>query len=224
MNYFEISLLLPQSIAKWQSADGRTGAFGSGVLAVAVATPCTAPFMGVAVGYGLTTGGVTSFFVFTALAIGFALPFILLALFPTSISFLPKPGQWMVHFKTLTGFPLLATCLWLLWVLELQAGSAAVRTVLMVSLGSAFLMWLGRFGEKIRYVAAVVALVMMGISLRTLQSEVMTPSSSQTTTTLWRDYTEEALKAAVKQSHVFVDFTAAWCVSCQVNKKLVLDT
>jgi len=162
---FQFSLVLPPAIpAKGKHAD----AFLTGVLAVAVASPCTAPFMGAALGYALAGGPADALAVFTALGAGMALPYLMLAWNPQWLRWVPKPGAWMVRFKQLLAIPLYATVLWLGWVLALQSGLLA--------------------------------------------------SASD-----WERFSPEKVQQYEKQGKsVFVDYTAAWCVTCQVNKQLVL--
>lgn len=172
---FEFGSLLPARIATARSGHARTDAFLSGVLAVAIASPCTAPLMGAALGYALTGNAVTALIVFTALGIGMAIPYLVLAWNPQWLRWVPKPGPWMVRLKKLLAIPLYATVMWLAWVLAIQSG-------------------------------------------------VLVPDAAARSNGAWEDYSETRLASLVGAGQpVFVDFTAAWCVTCQVNKKLVLE-
>ena len=163
--FFEFSFAMSSEL---KSKNKHIDAFLTGVLAVAVASPCTAPFMGAALGYALAGGAADALAVFTALGTGMALPYLILAWNPQWLRWLPKPGAWMVRFKQLLAIPLYATVLWLGWVLALQSG--------------------------------------------------LLSSSSD-----WEKFSVEKIQQYEKQGKaVFVDYTAAWCVTCQVNKQLVL--
>src|SRR5262249_59609409 len=120
---FEVGTLLPDRAARWRSANPALDWFGAGVLAVLVASPCTAPFMGAALGYAVGEAGWRAFAVFTALGVGMALPYALLAWFPAWLERLPRPGRWMIRLKQLLALPLYGTVGWLAWVLREQAGA-----------------------------------------------------------------------------------------------------
>jgi len=165
---FEFPFLVLSGVPELGARNGRLDALLTGALAVVVASPCTAPFMGAALGYALAGGPAEAFAVFAALGIGMALPYLALAWHPGWLKWLPKPGAWMVRLKQLLAVPLYATVLWLGWVFALQAGLLA------------------------------------------------SPSD-------WEKFSLEKMQKYEKQDKtVFVDFTAAWCVTCQVNKQLVL--
>jgi thiol:disulfide interchange protein DsbD len=166
--FFEIPVLMPSAVSTLEAKNPHANAFLTGVLAVAVASPCTAPFMGSAIGYALGESAAATLAVFSALGAGMALPYVALAWHPRWLRWVPKPGAWMRRLKQILAIPLYATVLWLGWVLALQAG-------------------------------------------------VISGASD------WEKFSLETIQRYEKQGKaVFVDFTAAWCVTCQVNKQLVL--
>src|SRR6185295_8249096 len=138
---FEIGGRLAGVGQSFASKGGVAGSFFTGALAVVVATPCTAPFMGAALGFALTQDALTSTAVFLALGVGFALPFILLGYVPALLRLIPRPGPWMTTFRQFLAFPMFGTAAWLLWILERQAGSIALIAGLAAALALAFALW-----------------------------------------------------------------------------------
>ena len=228
------------------------GAFGSGALAVLVATPCTAPFMGSALGYTLTASIAETLVVFTALGLGMALPYLLLGLFPAWLRWLPRPGRWMESFRQALAFPMYATAAWLAWVLGQQAGIDAVLALAIGAVLVGLAAWIfGRFVQqpaagrvspavaqrRRRLSGALAAACVAGGLYVAWPGEPMqgperaaggssSPSSvaKPGDAAAWHPWSVDAVVGALATGRpVFVDFTAAWCVSCQVNKKLVLD-
>jgi thiol:disulfide interchange protein len=206
-------------------------AFASGVLAVLVATPCTAPFMGSALGFTLGQPGAIVVAVFTALGLGLALPYLVLGWFPAALRWLPAPGRWMESLRQALGFPMLATALWLLWVLEKQAGEDAVLALSLLSLALAFLIWMmSRFLRSWRLGAslAIGAVLVVWLCLEfgeQIDAQAESPEQTSNSKDGWQAWSPQAVQSAQQDGRaVLVDFTAAWCVSCQVNKKLVLQT
>ena len=198
---------------------GWTGSFFTGVLAVIVATPCTAPLMAGAIGYALTAPTLATFAVFMALGFGFALPFLLIAYIPGLVNRLPRPGTWMVRFKEFLAFPMFGAVIWLVWVLSVQSGDQGLLRILIALLAAAFAIWLlKRRGLVVRILAGVCILLAaaMPMSLRPAGE------TAQIEGIAWSPETVQALRAEGRP--VFVDFTAAWCVTCKVNERLVLKT
>jgi thiol:disulfide interchange protein DsbD len=212
---------------------GLPGSFLGGVLATAVATPCTAPFMGTAVGWALVAPPAAALAVFTALALGMGLPYVALAASPALLRALPRPGPWMETLKQALAFPMLATVVWLLWVLGRQAGAEAQVMALGGLLLAGFGCWLaGRFatpaaaaGRRHLAVAAALVAVVGGFALA-LPSGGAGPAAATAGSDEhglgWEPYSPgrlAALRAAGRP--VYVDFTAAWCITCQVNERVV---
>ena len=206
----------------------------SGVLAVIIASPCTAPFMGAALGFALAQPTAATIAVFVALGIGMALPFVLLSWFPGWRRVLPRPGVWMTRLKQVLAFPLYATVAWLIWVVGAQVDNDAVVRLLATLLIIAFALWAWRTfrtgaakGWSVAaLVAAVCALVVAWPLLRADASANASrvPIASSRGDTAWLPYTPARLAELTSSGRaVFVDFTAAWCVTCQVNKRLVLN-
>jgi len=203
---------------------GAAGSFFTGALAVVVATPCTAPMMAGAVGYALSAPAVVTFAVFMALAIGFALPFLLIAYVPGLLSKLPKPGPWMARFKEVLSFPMFAAAIWLVWVLNLQAGEDGLLVVLSAMLAAAIAIWCFKhtriFGKAIGVLSVLAAIAMpLSISAGSCSDDVAT---AELKAEAWSPARVTELQAEGRP--IFVDFTAAWCVTCKVNEKLVLNT
>jgi thiol:disulfide interchange protein/DsbC/DsbD-like thiol-disulfide interchange protein len=241
MGAFELGNLLPQGLAGWRAQRPAVDAFGSGVLAVLAASPCTAPFMGAALGYALTQPAPQALAVFGMLGLGMALPYAALVLLPGWRHRLPRPGPWMLRLKQALAFPMFATVVWLVWVLGLQAGIDGAAQALLALLGLAALVWLlgllrqpgaaARLGV-LAGVAAMAALLAWSwpttepspAATGTAGAAALAPGSTAATSTAdWQPYSDAAVAAQLAQGRtVFVDFTAAWCVSCQVNKRLVL--
>ncbi len=211
---------------------GHAGSFFTGVLAVLVATPCTAPFMGAATGYALTADSSLALAVFAALGLGFAAPFLALSFAPGLLRALPRPGPWMSLFRQLLAFPMYGAAVWLIWVLSLQAGSSGVLAALAAATMLAFALWtigVGASGGVVRWLrsaAAVVALTGAGVLVAqtaggTLPEHQGTAPAGQSIN--YEPFSAEKL-AALQQSGrpVFVNATAAWCITCLVNEKLAL--
>ena len=204
---------------------GKSGAFFTGALAVIVATPCTAPFMAGAIGYAMAQPAVIMMAVFMALAIGFALPFLLLGYMPALLAKLPKPGPWMVRFKELLAFPMLGAAIWLVWVLSLQAGADGVLKVLLAMLTLGFALWCWKRSGGLAKTVAILSL----FGALFLPFTVSASSSSASTSLSAEGYEKLAWSPAMVAERraagqtVFVDFTAAWCVTCKVNERLVLE-
>jgi thiol:disulfide interchange protein DsbD len=221
---FEFGSLLPDRVAAWRAKNPALDWFLTGVLAVVVAAPCTAPFMGAALGFALGVDAPTALGVFTALGVGMALPYVALAWFPAWLAYVPKPGPWMVRFKQALAFPLYGTAVWLAWVLGRQAGLDAVAWLLVAAVVAAIAAWLagmtGSRGPLAR--GAIAALAALAIAIAAVPRDG--PAPVVAADGAWRPYSPQALAALTAAGKpVFIDFTAAWCVTCQVNKRLVLE-
>lgn len=225
---------LQVTAAKVDGGKGLFGSFSSGVLATLVATPCSAPFMGTAIGAALTLPGWQGFLIFTALGLGVSLPFLLLCAFPETMYWLPKPGPWMEVLKELLAFPLLATVIWLLYVLGIQTNLHQV----IFTLGGILCCVLGFFlrekMENTRWYPGAKLLVfysLVGTGLYFASFDVM--RNTHTTkkiragesSSIWHPYDKlEIARLQAAERPVFIDFTAAWCITCQLNKKTVLES
>jgi len=206
-------------------ADWR-GSFGTGVLAVIVASPCTAPFMSAALGYAITQPAAIALLVFAALGVGMALPYLLLTLFPKLLDRLPRPGRWMELFKQFMAFPMFATCVWLLWVLAQQVDAGGIALTLGVLVAASFALWSfglsQRGAQRFRWVALAGAIV-AALTFAPIASSGLAGAASASHGE-WIDYSPEKLaQLRAEGKPVFVDFTAAWCVTCQVNKRVALN-
>jgi thiol:disulfide interchange protein len=220
---FEIGLTLTSAGGSLAQKQGLTGSFFTGVLATVVATPCMGPLMGTAVGFALAQPAWVTFVVFTALALGLALPYLALTMQPQWTAFLPKPGAWMETLKQFTAIPLFATAIWLTWVYaQLYTGQGTGAGIdHMVWLLTSYLVlaiagWvLGKWPAKLVPTIVAIALVAFAIALPM--------HKTKPDTLAWQPYTEASFTAArATGKPVFIDFTAAWCLSCKVNEAAVL--
>lgn len=236
LGVFEVGFLFTRLGGVGAGRSGYGGSFLSGILATLIATPCTAPFMGSAVGFALSQPVAAGLSIFTALGAGMALPYMILSSQPALVRRLPRPGPWMENLKQFLAFPMFATLIWILWVLGNQAGLEGVIRCLsglfLVSLG----IWLlkraspagGRPGIRasVRAVAAAVILLGLlgafrGVSERERPAHLESEASRAAA---WEPFSEERIQELRRAGRpLFVNFTAAWCITCQVNKRLVLD-
>lgn len=227
---FEWGLKLQTAAGNAPDRGGLRGAFFAGLLATVVAAPCTAPFMGAALGYALTQPALQAMVVFTALAIGMAAPYVALSFQPKLVRWLPRPGRWMETFKQVLAFPLYLTAVWLVWVLgeQLGIGAAARLLAALVLVAAALWAW-NRFLAPAHGPRRAVALVAV-VALLAAAALFGWPAGEPRAATAdasgrWTPYSDAALQTERANGRaVFVDFTAAWCVTCQVNKRLVLES
>ncbi len=201
---------------------GLGGSFFTGVLAALVASPCTAPFMGPALGYAVTQPAPIALLIFATLGFGLALPFLLMGLYPSLARWLPRPGAWMETFKQLMAFPLFLTSVWLLWVLGRQSGADAVAWISAGMILFAFAFWLKRFAAMgarvLRLIAFVGALALLAHPALRAGTPTAPVSSSAA-----EAYSEERLAQLRAEGRtIFVNFTADWCLTCKVNERAVL--
>lgn len=205
------------------------GAFFTGVLAAVVGAPCVGPFLGAALGAVMSQPAPAVVAVFLAMGFGMALPFLILSFVPGLHKLLPKPGKWMDTLKQAFAFPMFLTAAWLLSVLAGLAGSAAVGWALAGATALAFAVWIARSGGTVRRGFAVAALV-AGFALPAVQANVPVGEGSAASVAKVPAYAEGAWSPETVSSllaegrPVFVDFTASWCASCQVNKLTTLNT
>jgi len=234
---FEISL--PQSATRgvlgWTGAQGDVGSFFQGVFATVLATPCTAPFLGTALGFAFTQSPAIILSIFLAIAAGMSAPYLLLCAQPAWLRFLPKPGPWMLHVKQFMGFLLLATLLFLLYVLGAQRGLEgaiwASCFLLFVSIacwikGSFIVATTSSASRLVVFVLMLVLLIASGVYFigGKFHSAKLASANSQLYGD-WQAFTPERLQTELEQGHsVFVDFTAAWCLTCKFNEASVLES
>ncbi len=209
------------------SRSGHAGDFFTGVLAVAVASPCTAPFMGSALAYAFAAPMLHALLVFLMLGIGLALPFLAIGFIPQLARLLPRPGAWMETLKQVLAFPMYLTAVWLVWVLAHQRGADAVGLVLIAAVLLAATLWWfersrSRSGFSRVFVAVLAALTLVPLYYL---AHVPAPAQVATVTEGVVAYTPEKLAELRKAgTPVFVDMTADWCVTCKANEHAVLDT
>jgi thiol:disulfide interchange protein DsbD len=229
---FEIGLTLTSAGSGLASQQGYPGSFFTGVLAMVVATPCTAPFMGAAIGFALAQSTAVTFVIFTALALGLAAPYLLLSFNPAWTRLLPRPGAWMEVLKQATAVPIFATVIWLVWLFAQSAGVNALLGLLGGFLLLAIAGWiLGRWPLKTsaRMVAAAVGLCAVALPIYAASrygsvAEAAANTASAKGPSAWESFTPQLVENYRAQGKaVLVDFTANWCLSCQVNEKVVLD-
>lgn len=204
---------------------GLMGSFFTGILAAVVASPCTAPFMGVAMGYALTQPAAVALSVFVALGFGMALPLLVLCYMPKLIQHLPNPGVWMDILKQVLAFPLYLTSLWLFWVLGREAGSDAMAILLLGVLLAAFALWLWHLQCNHGFTKALKFLLMFGALLLALASPFLTSATKSEMSERWQPYTPEKLAELRSEGRgVFVNLTADWCITCLANERITLGT
>ncbi|MCB1529394.1 MAG: thioredoxin family protein [Rhodospirillales bacterium] len=208
---------------------GVTGSFATGVLAALVATPCTAPFMGIAMGFALTQPALIAMSVFLMLGFGLALPYLVLTFVPALRHLLPHPGHWMETFRQFLAFPMFASAAWLVWVLAQQTNPMGVFSALSGMIALTFMIWLAKLRPEKRAGKIVALFLMLGslgfvISTCTLSRH----KAEEGAFAVWEDwepYTEARLNKLLREGHpVFVNMTAAWCITCKVNEKVALST
>ncbi|HEY6087360.1 MAG TPA: thioredoxin family protein [Burkholderiaceae bacterium] len=227
---FEFGTLLPSGLASMRLRHPLADSALTGVLAVAVASPCTAPFMGAALGLAFTLPPAQALSLFAALGLGMALPYLGVSAWPGLARAMPRPGAWMATFKTAMAFPMLATVVWLAWILGQQTGIDGVAALLAVLVALAFALWAwGRIesGRFARTAWSTTGLVLLGTvlvwALPSWREAHATESSPAVADARWQAWSPARVAALHAEGRtVFVDFTAAWCVTCQVNKRTTL--
>ena len=196
-------------------------AFSTGILAVIVATPCTAPFMGTALGFALTQSSTSALLIFASLGFGMALPLTAITFIPRLHDFMPKPGMWMVRLKEFFAFPLYLTCVWLLWVLANQTSTTSLAFVLLGLIGICFAIWCFKSQAVVLKILGVASL--LGV-LSLFTSNVFNTQANNATSKHLA-YSSEALSSLRAQGvPVFIDLTADWCITCLANERSTLDT
>ena len=227
---FMSNIVIGSSLANFGSlAKNRNdflSSFFTGVLAVIVASPCTAPFMGPALGLALLQPGLKSIVIFLALGIGFSLPYLMLSIYPQLLSRLPKPGEWMQTFKQIMAFPMWAAALWLAWVLSAQVNMQSVFAVLIGALLIALALWLmEKTQSSDRLIRRITVLFSLGLMIFSIW---LIPLNQDEDSSNLRNEVNNfsALKLSSLRSEkkaIFVNFTADWCITCKVNEAIALD-
>jgi len=230
---FEIPL--PQRLARFADSGPKAGLPGhlvSGLFTTLMATPCSAPFLGTAVGFALSQSALTIFAVFSAIAIGMALPYLVLAAVPGAASLLPKPGPWMQNLRVFMGFLLAAAAIWLFYVLAAQMSRERLAFIELTLLALAMFVWM-RHQAAGRKVMKTLALIGVLVSIATAvvlaagssRSSAAGPVETQKDLISWAEFDRQRAESLAREGRlVFVDVTADWCFTCKVNEELVLET
>ena len=225
---FEFGSVLPSSVASLQARHPTGDAFLTGVLATAVASPCTAPFMGASLGLAIALPAWQALTIFAVLGLGMALPYLAASWAPALARALPRPGPWMERFRQFMAFPMFATVVWLLWVLGQQTGIDGAAALLMLLVVLALLVWTLKLQGRSRLVLSglsLAGLLWLGVSVGpgVVRPVDDAPAAGVTQAGGWEAWTPELQAQRLAEGRpVFVDFTAAWCVTCQFNKRTTL--
>lgn len=220
---FEVPL--PSAVAQWGGRDhgrGMIGNFAAGAFATLLATPCSAPFVGTAVGFALAAGSAACLAIFLAMGMGLALPYLAIAAVPGLVSWLPRPGRWMIVLRRVLGWALAATAIWLVWVLSAESGMVAALAALALMAAVLLVLYLlRRIPARAALVAALIALAFL-IPVALPEPERSAPAVEQG---FWQPFDPGAISRLVGEGRtVFVDVTADWCLTCKLNERLAIDT
>jgi thiol:disulfide interchange protein DsbD len=222
---FEFGAWLPSGVASLEAKHPVVNAGLSGVLAVAIASPCTAPFMGASLGYAISLPAVQALAIFAAIGIGMALPYFAASWLPAVARLLPRPGAWMDVFRKVMAFPMFATVAWLVWVLGQQSGIDGAAALLVLLVALAMIVWSLTLRGRARLVVATVSIA-AGAVLASFAGHFISenpPVQRAAADGDWQPWEPGRVDQLLAQGQpVFVDFTAAWCVTCQYNKKTTL--
>ncbi len=226
---FEISGRIGNVGQNLTQKSGNKGAFFTGVLATLVATPCTAPFMATAIGFALTQPAIVSMLIFLSLGLGLALPYLALCFIPALRHKLPKPGAWMENFRQFLSFPMFLTAAYLVWVLSQQVNGAGVLYTLVGLIAITFILWLKRFNpsskklaitNKILIILTALFVIYVPFTLKGIDQAI----SAEKIGDNWSGYSSEKLSNLLSTTDepIFVNMTAAWCITCKVNERIAL--
>jgi thiol:disulfide interchange protein DsbD len=223
---FEFGQFVPSRVALLEAKNPSINAFLSGILAVVIASPCTAPFMGASLGLALALPALQALAIFATLGLGMALPYLAASWSPALARKLPRPGAWMATFRHAMAFPMFATVVWLVWVLGQQSGINGAASLLALLLGLALLIWTLGLRGRSRVVMTTLGVAIFALLMASIGQNVTKPlenTSNPAGTALWQPWTPGKVdQALARGAPVFVDFTAAWCVTCQYNKSTTL--
>ena len=223
---FEFGNFLPSRLATLESKNPAVNAFLSGMLAVAIASPCTAPFMGASLGLALGLPASQALLIFATIGVGMALPYLAASLIPAVARALPRPGAWMDTFRRAMAFPMFATVVWLVWVLGQQSGINGAGALLALLVALALVIWSLTLTGRTRLVVATISIAISALLAGAIGSNVTQlsgPGNVTQTGERWQTWAPGKVEQVLATgSPVFVDFTAAWCVTCQYNKRTTL--
>ncbi len=230
---FEFGQFAPGRLAALQLRHPAADAFLTGVLAVAIASPCTAPFMGASLGFAVDMPAAQALLVFAALGVGMALPYLAASWIPAVVGWLPRPGAWMDTFKRGMAFPMFATVAWLVWVLGQQSGIDGAGALLVLLVAASAVVWALTLRGRTRWVLASILIAASAGLISLIGSNITqsqeTPALAATDSIApaaphtWQPWSAERVaELNASGQPVFVDFTAAWCVTCQYNKRTTL--
>jgi thiol:disulfide interchange protein/DsbC/DsbD-like thiol-disulfide interchange protein len=223
---FEFGLMAPASLCTVEARHPVANDFLSGVLAVVIASPCSAPFMGASLGLAIALPAAQALLLFAALGLGLALPYLLAAFVPAVARLLPQPGPWMQTLRRLLAFPMFATVAWLVWVLGQQSGIDGAGALLGLLVCLAAVVWAFTLRGRTRWVVATILIaasaVLAGAIGRNVLQTVAPPTLASSAR--WQKWSAERVSELHNSGQpVFIDFTAAWCVTCQYNKSTLAD-
>jgi thiol:disulfide interchange protein len=223
---FEFASLLPSRLASLEARHPLANAFLTGVLAVAIASPCTAPFMGASLGLAIGLPAAQAMAIFLVLGLGMALPYLAASWVPAMGRWLPRPGPWMETFRRLMSFPMFATVAWLVWVLGQQSGIDGAGALLALLVALSMVAWSLSLRGRTRVAMAALAIAGLALVGWSTGAAITRPNTTQAATSAdgrWQAWSAQRAQQLVADGQpVFVDFTAAWCVTCQYNKKTTL--
>jgi thiol:disulfide interchange protein DsbD len=203
---------------------GDRSAFFTGVLACVVASPCTAPFMGPALGWAITQPAVAALAVFAALGAGLAAPLVLVSMVPALAQRMPRPGAWMERFRQLMAFPMYLTAVWLFWVLGRQTGADGMALALVAAVALAFALWLSRLPSRKLGMPAALAMAALAVWAVVAVERQPAPAAADASATHAAWTPERLAELRARGEPVLVNMTAAWCITCLANERVALSS
>jgi thiol:disulfide interchange protein DsbD len=223
---FEFGQFLPDRVLLLEAKNPALNAFLSGVLAVAIASPCTAPFMGASLGLALGLPALQALLIFATIGLGMALPYLAASLVPAVARMLPRPGAWMATFRHAMAFPMFATVVWLVWVLGQQSGIDGASALLALLVALSLVIWALTLKGRSRIIIATISIACLALLTVAIGGNIIKPPADngpRASAGRWQAWTPERVEQMLAGGRpVFVDFTAAWCVTCQYNEKTTL--